>query len=201
MLYCIILNLQVCEQHPWHLHGHKFWVVGMGKGTWNGSNSQLAMLNPNNAVYRDTVTVLPDAVKPFNRQSKQGGCGWTVIRFVADNPGVWPFHCHVTWHFVMGMHTVFISSVNEIPSPPSDVPICGDINPQTYTKHHKLVKKSENDDMKDRNKTYLTLLAVGWGLFTLVLILCIYMIVNKKGESSEPYSVEMNTIQNPGSKA
>ena len=62
----------MCEQHPWHLHGHKFWVVGMGLGNWNGSAEQIASLEPENAVKRDTVTVLPDAEKPFGGQKEQG---------------------------------------------------------------------------------------------------------------------------------
>jgi FtsP/CotA-like multicopper oxidase with cupredoxin domain len=28
--------------------------------------------------------------------------GYTVIRFVADNPGVWFFHCHMDWHNIAG---------------------------------------------------------------------------------------------------
>ena len=100
--YFVLLNLKVCEQHPWHLHGHTFWVIGMGKGNWTGSQDQLDSLNITNAVYRDTTTVIPDAVKPYENKPRQGGCGWTVVRFVADNPGAWPFHCHVTWHLVMG---------------------------------------------------------------------------------------------------
>ena len=62
----------MCEQHPWHLHGHKFWVVGMGLGNWDGSEEQIASLDPVNAVKRDTVTVLPDAVEPFEGQHEQG---------------------------------------------------------------------------------------------------------------------------------
>ena len=62
----------MCEQHPWHLHGHKFWVVGMGLGNWNGSDEQIASLNHENAIKRDTVTVLPDVEKPFGNQKQQG---------------------------------------------------------------------------------------------------------------------------------
>jgi hypothetical protein len=29
--------------------------------------------------------------------------GHLVIQFEADNPGVWPFHCHNAWHQVGGM--------------------------------------------------------------------------------------------------
>jgi hypothetical protein len=29
--------------------------------------------------------------------------GYAVLRFKADNPGVWLLHCHVLWHSVTGM--------------------------------------------------------------------------------------------------
>lgn len=28
----------VSEQHPWHLHGHSFWVLGFGQGEWDEVN-------------------------------------------------------------------------------------------------------------------------------------------------------------------
>jgi len=44
----------------------------MGLGNWTGSDEQIASLDPENAVKRDTVTVLPDAEKPFGGQKEQG---------------------------------------------------------------------------------------------------------------------------------
>ena len=38
---------------------------------------------------KDTV-IVPDA-------------GFTVIRFLANNPGFWLFHCHLSWHDRIGM--------------------------------------------------------------------------------------------------
>lgn len=32
---------------------------------------------------------------------------WLALRFVADNPGTWMFHCHVDHHLGMGMGVVF----------------------------------------------------------------------------------------------
>jgi Multicopper oxidase len=29
--------------------------------------------------------------------------GHIVIQIDADNPGVWPFHCHIAWHMSMGL--------------------------------------------------------------------------------------------------
>jgi FtsP/CotA-like multicopper oxidase with cupredoxin domain len=41
---------------------------------------------------KDTV-VVPDA-------------GFTVLRFLADNPGYWLMHCHMAWHNHLGMALV-----------------------------------------------------------------------------------------------
>lgn len=65
--------------HPMHLHGHTFQVTAL-----NGKPVQGAM--------RDTVLV------PLNET--------VTIQFDADNPGVWPLHCHVLYHLVGGMMTV-----------------------------------------------------------------------------------------------
>ncbi|KAJ1400822.1 Multicopper oxidase, copper-binding site [Sesbania bispinosa] len=34
--------------------------------------------------------------------------GWTALRFKADNPGVWAFHCHIEPHLHMGMGVIFL---------------------------------------------------------------------------------------------
>eukprot|EP00794_Sanderia_malayensis_P006294 gene6294-7016_t len=165
---------QVCEQHPWHLHGHKFWVIGMGRGTWNGNATQVASLNTINAVYRDTTTVIPDAVKPFDGQAVQGGCGWTAVRFVADNPGVWSFHCHVNWHALMGMHAVFIESASNMPKPPGDVPICGEVTPDVYVKRNNLLSPLSRSEACDPDLKLWVGLLVGWSCCIGMLILLIF---------------------------
>ena len=45
--------------------------------------------NLKNPPLKDTV-IVPDA-------------GFTLIRFLADNPGFWLLHCHISWHHRMGM--------------------------------------------------------------------------------------------------
>lgn len=55
--------------HPLHLHGHKFWVLGSGKGSFPYdaiTDAPTGMLNLQNPPYRDT-TGLPSQ-------------GWAVIR-------------------------------------------------------------------------------------------------------------------------
>lgn len=63
--------------HPMHLHGHNMFILHQGPGDWDGTT----ITNPNNPQRRD-VQMLPVG-------------GHIVWQINADNPGVWPFHCHI----------------------------------------------------------------------------------------------------------
>jgi FtsP/CotA-like multicopper oxidase with cupredoxin domain len=67
--------------HPFHLHGHSFFVLG-----------KLGALNVKDPALKDTVNV--------PAQSD------LVVQWVADNPGRWFFHCHIEWHMATGMARV-----------------------------------------------------------------------------------------------
>jgi FtsP/CotA-like multicopper oxidase with cupredoxin domain len=85
--------------HPFHLHGHSFWVVAEGgRGSFNQSISSLKY-NFNNPPFRDTVTIDESSM--------------TAIRYYADNPGVWLIHCHIEWHVEMGMTAQLIEVPEE----------------------------------------------------------------------------------------
>ncbi|CAG8465919.1 13594_t:CDS:2 [Dentiscutata erythropus] len=73
----ILLNSDTGE-HPFHLHGHVFWLLGVGK---NGTSPDYDSVNTKNPIQRDTASV------PAG--------GWLIARFVSDNPGVWGYHCHI----------------------------------------------------------------------------------------------------------
>lgn len=60
------------EDHPMHLHGYHFYVVGQGFGNFNPRRDP-ARFNLVDPPLRNTINV------PVG--------GWTVIRFTADNPG------------------------------------------------------------------------------------------------------------------
>merc|ERR1712071_170689 len=102
----IILNItnNMPLAHPWHLHGHNFYVLNVGTGngpalatgpgpnggpgfesgaTWDGT-----VIKPENPMRRDTQIIPP--------------YGFLAIQFELDNPGVWPFHCHIAWHLSGG---------------------------------------------------------------------------------------------------
>jgi FtsP/CotA-like multicopper oxidase with cupredoxin domain len=78
---CVLaLRNETAWWHPMHLHGHSFRVI-----------SKAGKPNPLRE-WRDTVLVPP-------RETVE-------IAFVADNPGDWMFHCHVTDHQEAGMMSV-----------------------------------------------------------------------------------------------
>ena len=104
----VVLNNNDSGSHPFHLHGHNFQVIERYP-TYGDSFYSYADLsspvpyNPNNhtafPIYparRDTFVLPPQ--------------GHFVIRFVADNPGVWLFHCHIDWHLSQGLASVFIEA-------------------------------------------------------------------------------------------
>jgi len=86
--------------HPFHLHGSHFWVLGSGNGTFSADRDgdSLNFVDPRHG---DTQTV--------------GSWGWTYLRFRADNPGVWPLHCHISVHEFGGMLMLFAHDVDSIP--------------------------------------------------------------------------------------
>jgi uncharacterized cupredoxin-like copper-binding protein len=96
--------------HPFHLHGYKFWVLRHGKGYAPQPYSMPSLyenIDLANPLRRDTATIEP--------------YGWMLIRFVADNPGAWAFHCHIGWHNEAGLGMVFATRVDEIQEVPTDV--------------------------------------------------------------------------------
>ncbi|MQM14814.1 hypothetical protein Taro_047749 [Colocasia esculenta] len=104
------MNPNNSETHPWHLHGHDFWVLGYGKGVFDPEK------DPKNYNLMDPIMKNTVPLHPF---------GWTAIRFRADNPGVWAFHCHIESHFFMGMGVVFEEGVDRVGRLPTSIMGCG----------------------------------------------------------------------------
>ncbi|KAF8967014.1 hypothetical protein BGZ46_000241 [Entomortierella lignicola] len=88
----LIVNNYDEGSHPFHLHGHIFYVLGTGDGNYIPGKT---VLNTNNPLRRDTVTI-PEF-------------GYAVLRFINDNPGLWTFHCHIDWHMQAGLLMQFYS--------------------------------------------------------------------------------------------
>jgi iron transport multicopper oxidase len=105
----ILVNNTDGGEHPFHLHGHRIWVLAT-----NLAPDAEKEFGPDHVI-RDVVSV--------------PASGWAKVRFLADNPGLWLFHCHsarpsvsparsdaltrppVEWH----MHAGLVTSVLEDP--------------------------------------------------------------------------------------
>ncbi|CAG8793831.1 5541_t:CDS:2, partial [Racocetra persica] len=74
---------QNLAEHPFHLHGHNFFIIGISANETMPVTSKYNLVDP-------PLRVIP-------------GNGWAVIRYIINNPGVWAFHCHIEWHVELGM--------------------------------------------------------------------------------------------------
>ncbi|KAJ5883361.1 multicopper oxidase-domain-containing protein [Penicillium subrubescens] len=101
--------------HPFHLHGHHFYILAVhessyGWGSYNPftdpyppglepDTPEASPPDPNDPSFQPydlSRAALRDTVLIPSR-------GYAVLRFRADNPGVWLFHCHILWHLATGM--------------------------------------------------------------------------------------------------
>ena len=90
----IVVNNNDPGKHPFHLHGHAFQAVirsdeDAGFYAYNETFAKVPMR-------RDTFMVKPN--------------GHIVLRFRADNPGVWLFHCHIEWHVDSGLLATMVEA-------------------------------------------------------------------------------------------
>ncbi|MEY4774954.1 MAG: hypothetical protein RIT40_1989 [Planctomycetota bacterium] len=74
-----LANLSAMSHHPIHLHGHSFHVVATDGGALPATNG-----------WKETSILVPTG-------------STRTIEFVADNPGDWPLHCHMTHHVMTQM--------------------------------------------------------------------------------------------------
>ncbi|XP_068338183.1 laccase-3-like isoform X1 [Pyrus communis] len=136
-------NIVTIEEHPMHLHGYHFYVIGSGFGNYNPSTDP-ARFNLFDPPQRNTIGTPPG--------------GWVAIRFKADNPGnmlisypklssnlylftilisfyfltklgVWLMHCHLDSHLFLGLAMAFlvengIEPLQSVIPPPPDLPRC-----------------------------------------------------------------------------
>ncbi|KAF5193337.1 Laccase-7, partial [Thalictrum thalictroides] len=106
--------LVTAENHPIHFHGFDFYVLAQGFGNYDpiSDPKNFNLVSPQQ---RNTIAV------PIN--------GWAVIRFRANNPGVWFVHCHRETHVPWGLNMAFIiedgpTPSTSLPPPPMDLPPC-----------------------------------------------------------------------------
>ncbi|KAJ2159291.1 ferroxidase fet3 [Coemansia sp. RSA 552] len=87
--------------HPMHLHGYVFQVIERGfTNDTTGAYRRRAPSTDFSPLKRDSIHVPQEE--------------YAIVRFRADNPGVWNFHCHIDWHMGMGLNMVFVVGPREM---------------------------------------------------------------------------------------
>ncbi|CAK8537867.1 unnamed protein product [Lathyrus sativus] len=107
-------SIVTIEDHPMHVHGFHFFVVGSGFGNFN-PRTDPARFNLVDPPVRNTIGTPPG--------------GWVAIRFKADNPGIWFLHCHIDSHLSWGLATALlvengVGPLQSVIPPPPDLPQC-----------------------------------------------------------------------------
>ncbi|GME66055.1 Multicopper oxidase [Neofusicoccum parvum] len=94
----MLVHSPFAQDHPMHLHGHDFWVLGSGYGNFDATQTNALQLV--NAPRRD-VAMMPAS-------------GYLVIAFKTNNPGAWLMHCHIAWHTSEGFAVQILERESEI---------------------------------------------------------------------------------------
>jgi FtsP/CotA-like multicopper oxidase with cupredoxin domain len=91
-----VISTTLAVPHPIHLHGHDFFIIAQGTGTYD-VDTTLKLVNPPR---RDTA-MLPAS-------------GYLVLAFETNNPGAWLMHCHIGWHTSEGFAMQFVEQYDAI---------------------------------------------------------------------------------------
>jgi iron transport multicopper oxidase len=106
-------------EHPFHLHGHSFWIVERGRGLLTAPPTRPLQ----QAVLRDTVS-LNACERASHGVCEEESVEYVVLRFLADNPGAWLFHCHVDQHLLSGLAITFLVDQKSLFMPPDVAGLC-----------------------------------------------------------------------------
>lgn len=137
--------------HPIHMHGHSFHVIKMGYANFDEKYGFLEEQNKDidcsggkkrsndyssckNATWRDQSWLNGNIPGQELRYPPRKDTiivpdgGYAVIRFKANNPGIWIIHCHIEIHSLQGMALLLNESFPYIPREPKDFPKCSEFD-------------------------------------------------------------------------
>ena len=96
----VVIESTINAPHPVHLHGHDFYLVAQGSGSYQPGPEGEIKYAAGTIPKRDTA-LLPAS-------------GHLVLAFRTDNPGAWLLHCHIGWH--LGFALQFVEREAEVRS-------------------------------------------------------------------------------------
>ena len=132
--------------HPIHLHGHDFYVVHMGYGTYDETTGEV--ITPTSEIEcdkefsTDAICVNPKWTNgdgpDINLNQKTirkdtiivPALGYVIVYFKTLNPGWWFLHCHMEPHQLEGMALTINEAFDMQTMPPVGMQNCGNF---TYT--------------------------------------------------------------------
>ncbi|XP_044007191.1 laccase-5-like isoform X2 [Aphidius gifuensis] len=125
----VIINTDPMDSpHPFHMHGYGFHVMAQGSRevvNITRENSYEA-LKLDREIYKLDSYDRPPVKDTLTVTTK----GYTIIRFIANNPGYWLLHCHIITHLMVGMSlTLHVGEDSDIPPTPVNFPTCGNYKP------------------------------------------------------------------------
>jgi FtsP/CotA-like multicopper oxidase with cupredoxin domain len=87
----VLIDLTDPFTHPFHLHGHKFFVMDVGNFD---NTTTLEDIVSDDEILRKSSNTNP----PLKDTVLIPNSGYARIKFKADNPGFWIGHCHYDYH-------------------------------------------------------------------------------------------------------
>ncbi|KAF7993644.1 hypothetical protein HCN44_010239 [Aphidius gifuensis] len=112
--------------HPFHLHGYGFHVMAQG----SQDKVKLTPKNIHKALQLDRQKYKFNSRPPVKDTLPVPPNGYTIVRFIANNPGDWLYHCHIVPHLMNGMSFVLhVGTQNDVPPTPPGFPTCGNFQP------------------------------------------------------------------------
>lgn len=113
--------------HPFHLHGHRFLVTKMGQ---HPDGIPMTIDLAKSMITDTTIHATQKSVNVIKDTVSIPSKGYTILKFVADNPGFWLMHCHFEWHLAVGMGLVLqVGETNEMIQAPDNFPKCNNYTP------------------------------------------------------------------------
>ncbi|KAF8306373.1 hypothetical protein DL93DRAFT_2088718 [Clavulina sp. PMI_390] len=109
----LIINNYDDGDHPFHLHGHTFFIMTTGQGRYMRPEvAQKFQISAEPYVtdedYKQFGLSKPKWENPMRRDTiVVPAFSFAVLRIVTDNPGLWAFHCHIDWHLESGLMMQF----------------------------------------------------------------------------------------------
>lgn len=116
----IVINNFDSGGHPMHFHGHAPQLVARSPGVFSGGTQHPDQKNKvgkngTSSALGYTGDTSRMARTPMRRDTWiLAPNGYTVIRYIANNPGVWLLHCHMEWHAVAGLTATIVEAPLEL---------------------------------------------------------------------------------------